>query len=230
MNEWMQNSAYAGVVISLLSYFIGVRLKNKTKSGFLNPLFIAIVLTIGFVLLFNIEYETYNESAKYLSYLLTPATVSLAIPLYLELNQLKRNWKAIIISIFVGTLTSLTVITLFSAFFGFSHTQFVTFLPKSITTAIGMSVSEELNGIVSITVASIIITGIFGAIIAETVIKVFKIKHPISQGVAIGTSAHAIGTSKALELGELQGAMSSLSIVTSGIMTVLLSHIFAGFL
>lgn len=229
MNELVASSATFGVVISLIAYFIGVALKKKTGSSFVNPLLISIVIVIGFVLLFRVDYDSYNSSAKYLSYLLTPATVSLAIPLYVEIERLKKNIKAILISIFVGSLTSMLSIFLLSKLFGFDKAQLVTFLPKSITTAIGMSVSEELGGIVAITVAAIIITGIFGNIIAEAVLKMFKITDPVAKGLAIGTCSHAIGTSKAMEMGEVEGAMSSLSIVVAGIITVVGANIFAMF-
>ncbi len=226
----MAAGATMGAVISLINYWIGLKIKEKTKLSICNPLLISIILTVLFVLIFRIDYDTYNASAKYLSWLLTPATVSLAIPLYLEIDRLKKNIKAILVSIFAGSVISMGSILLMSMLFGFSHSQFVTFLPKSITTAIGMSVSEELGGFVSITVAAIIVTGILGAVIADTVCKVFHITDPVAQGLAIGTSAHAIGTSRAMEMGDVQGAMSSLSIVTAGIITVVGANIFASFL
>ncbi len=229
MNQLVASSATFGVVISLIAYYIGMLLKKKTGSSLVNPLLISIVLVILFVLVFHVDYDSYNSSAKYLSYLLTPATVSLAIPLYVEIDRLKKNIKAILISIFVGSLTSMLSIFLLSKLFGFDQSQLVTFLPKSITTAIGMSVSEELGGIVAITVAAIIITGIFGNIIAESILKAFKITDPVAKGLAIGTCSHAIGTSKAMEMGEVEGAMSSLSIVVAGIITVVGANIFAMF-
>ena len=230
MNDMMASSAFMGAVISLIFYWVGIKIKEKTKLSICNPLLISIILTICFVLLFKIDYDNFNASAKYLSWLLTPATVSLAIPLYLEIERLKKNIKAILVSILAGSIISMGSILLMSMLFGFSHSQFVTFLPKSITTAIGMSVSEELGGYVSITVAAIIVTGILGAVIADTVCKVFRITDPVAQGLAIGTSAHAIGTSRAMEMGDVQGAMSSLSIVTAGIITVIGANIFASFL
>ena len=230
MNEFFAGSTTIGVVISLAFYYFGIFLKNKFKSSLINPLLISIVLTLCFLLVFRIDYESYNVSGRYLSYLLTPATVSLAIPLYMEIERMKKNIKAIIISIFVGSVTSMTVILLFAFLFHFDHAQYVTFLPKSITTAIGMSISEELGGIVPITVAAIIVTGIFGNISAEGVLKAAKIEDPIAKGLAIGTSAHAIGTAKAIEIGEVEGAMSSLSIVTAGIITVVLANVWAMFL
>ena len=230
MNELFVSSATIGVVISLIGYYIGMLLKRKFKYGFLNPLLISIVLVVIFLLVTRTEYQSYYSSAKYLSWLLTPATVSLAIPLYSEFERLKRNIKAIMISIFIGCLTSMGCILIMCMLFKMNHAQYVTMLPKSITTAIGMSVSQELGGNVPITVAVIIVTGIFGNVIGETVFKLFRITDPIAKGLALGTSAHAIGTSKAMEIGEIEGAMSSLSIVTAGILTVVGANIFAMFL
>ena len=230
MNGLFASSATIGVVISLIGYYIGVLLKKKFKSGILNPLLISIILVIIFLVVTKTEYQNFNASAQYLSWLLTPATVSLAIPLYTELDRLKKNIRAIAISITVGTVVSLLCILVMSMLFHLTHEQYVTFLPKSITTAIGMSVSEEMGGVVSITVAAIIVTGIFGNVAGETVFKIFRITEPVAKGLALGTSAHAIGTSKAMELGEVEGAMSSLSIVTAGILTVILANVFGMFL
>lgn len=227
MNEVIVNSTTIGVVISLLAYEIGVFLKNKTKRAIFNPLLISIILVILFLVLFDVDYENYNSSAKYLSYLLTPATVSLAIPLYQQLEQLKRNFGAIMLGIISGVLTSLITILLMSMMFGLSHEEYVTLLPKSITTAIGMGVSEELGGYVTISVAVIIITGILGNVIGEAVCKWVRIKSPVAKGLALGTSSHAIGTARAMEMGEVEGAMSSLAIVVSGLCTVVAASVFA---
>ena len=228
MKEFLSSSSYFGIFLSIFAYLIAVAFKKKIKSGLYNPLLVAIVLTITIVLLCGMDYSTYNSSARYLSFLLTPATICLAVPLYEQLDKLKANYKAILIGIFSGVITSIGSIFLMSKVFGFTKKEFVTFLPKSITTAIGLSVSEELGGYVSITVAASIITGVLGNIICEMVLKVFGIRNRIAKGVAIGTASHAIGTSKALEIGEIEGAMSSLSIVTAGIITVLLAELFVG--
>lgn len=227
MNELVLSSATIGVVLSIAAYEIGVFLKKKTNSAIFNPLLVSIILVMVFLVIFRIDYESYNDSAKYLSYLLTPATVSLAIPLYQQLELLKKNFTAIILGILSGVLTSAGVIFAMSILFGLSHEEYVTLLPKSITTAIGMGVSEELGGYVTITVAVIIVTGILGNIIGEVVCKVFRIKNPISRGLALGTSAHAIGTAKAMEMGEVEGAMSSLAIVVAGLCTVIGASVFA---
>jgi predicted murein hydrolase (TIGR00659 family) len=230
MKEFFQHTVFFGVFISLFSYFIGVFLRKKTKLAIFNPLLIAILLTIGVLLWLNIDYETYEGSAKYLSYLLTPATVALAIPLYEQIELLKKNWKAVFAGIFTGVLSSMLSVLLFALVFRLSHAEYVTFLPKSITTAIGMGVSEELGGYVAITVAVIIITGIIGNIFAELICRLFRIKEPIAVGIAIGSSSHALGTAKAMEIGDVEGAMSSLSIVVSGLLTVLGAMVFSHFL
>ena len=179
--------------------------------------------------LLHIDYDTYNQSGQYISYLLTPATVCLAVPLYQQMELLKKNLKAVIIGIVSGVLASLVSVLILAKLFSLSHEQYVTLLPKSITTAIGMGVSEELGGIVTITVAVIIITGVLGNMIAETVIKLARIEEPIAKGLALGTSAHAIGTAKAMELGEIEGAMSSLAIAVAGLLTVVGASVFAQF-
>lgn len=227
MNELVLNSATIGVVLSLVAYEIGVFLKKKTNNAIFNPLLISIILVMVFLVVFGIDYESYNSSAKYLSYLLTPATVSLAIPLYQQLELLKKNFVAIMLGILSGVLTSAGVILAMSILFGLSHEEYVTLLPKSITTAIGMGVSEELGGYVTITVAVIIVTGILGNIVGEMVCRVFRIRNAISRGLALGTSAHAIGTARALEMGEVEGAMSSLAIVVAGLCTVAGASVFA---
>lgn len=198
------------------------------KLAIFNPLLISIAAVIVCLLAFNIDYDSYNAGAKYISYLLTPATVCLAVPLYEQVELLKKNAKAIFAGILSGVLTSILCVLAGCAIFGLSHEQYVTLLPKSITTAIGMGVSEEAGGIVTITVVCIIITGIFGNIIADLLFQILKIREPIARGLALGTSAHAIGTAKALELGEVEGAMSSLSIAVAGLMTVIVVPLVSG--
>ena len=226
MNHFFEESMFAGVALSLLAYALGVVLKKKFKLGIFNPLLISIAATILVIVFGKVDYEVYHEGAKYLSYLLTPATVCLAIPLYEQWELLKKNVKAVIAGLVTGTITSLTTVFVLALICRLSHEEYVTLLPKSITTAIGMGVSEELGGYVAITVAVIIITGVLGNMLGETICKVFRITEPISKGLAMGASSHAIGTAKAMEMGEIEGAMSSLAIAVSGILTVLLSSIY----
>lgn len=230
MKDLLCNSVFFGVVVSIIGYELGLFLKKKFNKAIFNPLLISIIFVMIIVVISGVDFESYNNGAKYLSYLLTPATVCLAIPLYEQLDLLKNNLKAIMLGIFAGVVSSLTSIFLFSLIFQFTHEQYVTLLPKSITTAIGMGISEELNGIVTITVAVIIVTGILGNIVAEITCRIFHIHEPIAKGIAIGTASHAIGTAKAMEMGEIEGAMSSLAIVVSGLLTVVGASIFVNFI
>jgi predicted murein hydrolase (TIGR00659 family) len=227
MKEAIFNNVFFGVVITIAGYAAGAALKKRFKLAVFNPILISAVIVIAVLLIFGVDYDTYNTGAKYISYFLTPATVCLAIPLYQQLHLLKQHGKAIIIGILSGVLSSLGSVLAIAYIFGLSHQQYVTLLPKSITSAIGIGVSQELGGIPAITVAVIVLTGVFGNMFAEWLCKLFKIKEPIAAGIAIGTSSHAIGTSKALELGEIQGAMSSLSIVVAGLLTVAAASLFA---
>ena len=227
MSELMQQSMFFGAFLSIGTYLLGMMIKRKFRLAICNPLLISIALTIAVLVLTGVDYGTYNESAKYLSYFLTPATVCLAVPLYQQLEQLKSNWKAIVGGILSGVLTSLVTMLVLAKLFGLGHAEYVTLLPKSITTAIGMGVSEELGGYVTITVAVIVITGVFGNMIAEAVCRLFRIREPIARGIAIGSAAHAIGTARAMEMGEIEGAMSSLSIAVAGLLTVVGASFFA---
>ena len=226
MSEWISMSEVWAVVISLLTYELGNLLQKKTKWAIFNPLLVAMFLIISFLTIFRMDYSIYQEKTKYISFLLTPATVCLAIPLYEKMQILKKNWKAILVGIGGGVLTSMCAVLGMAKLMKMSYEQYVTLLPKSITTAIGIGVVREFGGYETITVAAIILTGIVGNICAEPVCRIFKIKNPIAKGVAIGTGAHVIGTTKAMEMGEIEGAISSLSIVVAGMMTVLLAPLF----
>ena len=230
MINFIENSLFFGAALSLAGYEVGLLLKKKFKMALFNPLLIAILCVMGMLQLMQVDYKTYNAGGQYISYLLTPATVCLAVPLYRQLTLLRKNLKAVVIGIVSGVLASMVSVLIFAKLFGLSHSEYVTLLPKSITTAIGMGVSEELGGLVTITVAVIIITGVLGNVIAEAVLKVAKIEEPIAKGLALGTSAHAIGTSKAMELGPVEGAMSSLAIAVAGLLTVIAASVFAGFM
>lgn len=230
MNNFFRESLFSGVVLSLVAYVIGSFLKKKLKLDILNPLLISIVISIVVLVVGKIDYDTYYEGAQYLSWFLTPATVCLAIPLYEQWELLKKNYKAVLLGLLGGTLTSLTTVLVLSLLCGLDHEQYVTLLPKSITTAIGMGVSEALGGYVTITVAVIIVTGVLGNMFGQMICKIFKITEPISQGLAFGASSHAIGTAKAIEIGEVEGAMSSLAIAVSGILTVVFASLFANFI
>lgn len=215
MSKLLQDSAFFCLAISLIGYEIGIILRQKTKLALCNPLLISIVFIIIILKVTNIKYEVYEDGSQLLSYLLTPSTVCLAIPLYQQMGLLKKNMKA-----------SLAGVWVFSTLFHLDKQIYATLLPKSITTAIGMGISEELGGIVTITVAAIIITGIIGNMFGDVICRLCGIRHPIATGLAIGTATHAMGTAKAMEIGEIEGAMSSLSIAVAGLITVVGSTIF----
>lgn len=228
MREFFEASLFFPVFSGIVFYLLGELLRKKLRTSAVNPLLISVTLTIVLLLAMDIDYTAYSEGAKYLSYLLTPATVSLAIPLYRQLHVLRGNTVAILAGITAGTAASIGCIFAMSLAFGLRHDEFMTLLPKSITTAIGMGLSEELGGDPSVTAAAIIVTGIFGNVSAPLILKLFGIKDPIAKGVAMGTAAHAIGTTKAMEMGETEGAVSSLSLVVAGIITVIGASVFAG--
>ena len=227
MTNFMSNLIFFGAALSLIAYEVGLLLKRKFKMAIFNPLLISIIAVIAVLCLLHIDYDTYNQSGQYISYLLTPATVCLAVPLYQQMELLKKNLKAVVIGIVSGVLASLVSVLILARLFRLSHEQYVTLLPKSITTAIGMGVSEELGGIVTITVAVIIITGILGNVIADIVFHIFKIKNPLAKGLALGTASHAIGTARAIEMGPVEGAMSSLAVAVAGLLTVVFVSGFA---
>ena len=228
MKDILGNSLFFGVGISVGTYLAGVYIRKKCNFFLCNPLLLAITMTIATLLLTGIDYQQYNNGAKYLSYLLTPATVALAIPLYEQVSPLKKNMTAILIGIASGVLTSFVSIFAMALLFKLGHTEYVTLLPKSITTAIGIGLSEELNGYVAITVSAIMITGLFGNIAGAGICRLFGIKNPVATGIAIGTASHVMGTAKAMEIGEIEGAMSSLSVAVAGCMTVGAAIIFQG--
>ena len=228
MSDLIRNCASFGLFITLGAYLLGLALNKRFKSPLTNPILLSLVIIIPILLLGGVDYDTYYESAKYISYLLTPATVSLAIPLYRQLDKLKKHYLAILLGIFSGVLASGLSIAGMSILFGLSHTDYVTLFPKSVTTAIGMSLSTELGGVAAITVTAIVVTGIFGNCLAVFLCRLFRITEPVAKGLAIGTASHALGTSKALEIGEVEGAMSGLSIAVAGLMTVAVAQIFAG--
>lgn len=226
-NGFLIHSVYLGVLLTLGTYAIGIRLRRLTGWGIFNPLLVATLLCIAILSFGHIPYATYAAGAGPISYLLTPATICLAVPLYEQIEQLKRNSRAVAMGVTAGVLASMITILLLVLILGMDHRAYVTMLPKSITTAIGMGISEELGGNTPVTIMVIIITGIVGNILSERFLRIMHIKHPIAKGIAIGSAAHVIGTSKAMEMGKTEGAMSSLAIVTSGIITVVVASVFA---
>lgn len=219
------NSPLFGILLTLVTFEIGVTISKKFKYSFLNPLLIANILIVGFLLITGISLESYNVGGDYISVMLSPATVVLAVPLYRQISKLKQFWKPILAGIFAGSLTSLACVIVVSKLIGLSETLMLSLLPKSITIPMGSVVSAQIGGIPPVTIIAITITGITGAVAAPAVCRFCRIKHKVAQGIAIGTASHALGTTKAMEMGEVQGAMSSLSIGVAGLFTAIVTPI-----
>ena len=224
------NSPLFGILLTLVAFEIGVTISKKFKYSFLNPLLIGNILIVGFLLITGISLESYNVGGDYISVMLSPATVVLAVPLYRQISKLKQFWKPILAGIFAGSLTSLACVIVVSKLIGLSDTLMLSLLPKSITIPMGSVVSAQIGGIPSVTIIAITVTGITGAVAAPAVCRFCRIKHKVAQGIAIGTASHALGTTKAMELGEVQGAMSSLSIGIAGVFTAIAAPIILSFI
>lgn len=227
MDKIFVETMYFGIVLSLLSYWIAVQIRKKFPYPLFNPLLMSALISIAVLSFFHIDFDTYNQGAQMITFLLTPSTVCLAVPLYKQSQILMKHLDAILLSLLSGCLAGMLSITVLCLLFNASNTLLFSLLPKSITTAIAIGVSELIGGNSTMTVGIVIITGIFGAMIAKTVCHFFKINHPVAIGLALGNSAHAIGTAKAIEFGEIEGAMSSLSIVIAGIFTVVFAPLIA---
>lgn len=210
------------LVVTILTYQVGLLLQKKFKSPLCNPLLISIILTIGILLLTDYPNADYQAGMQTVSWLITPATICLAVPLYQQLQILRKDWKAILAGICAGTIASLFFMLVMCRLLGFSEVLTASLLPKSITTAMGTALSVQTGGDGAITTAVIAITGIIGNILCTPLCKLFWVTHPVAQGVALGTAAHVMGTAKARELSELTGAVSSLSLTVAGILTAVL--------
>lgn len=222
MSELLTGGAVWGVLLTLGAFALGSFLQKKARQAWCNPLLLGSLFVILFLRLLQIPYPDYQASAAPVSYLLLPATVSLAVPLYEQWEALRENAAAILSGIAAGAVVSVGAILVLAWAFRMDRAAAVSLLPKSVTTAIGADVSGELGGIPTLTTAVIILTGIFGNLSAQAVCRLFRIEDPVAKGVCIGTASHAIGTARALEIGPVEGAMSSLSIAVAGIMTALL--------
>jgi len=225
--EIFSNGVFFGLTITVGAFLFGVLLKKRFKNPLFNPILIGVAIVATTLKIFHIDYARYATGAKFLSDLLTPATICLAIPLYRQFELLKKNWASVLASISVGTATNLTFVYFVAKLWGLNHEMFATFLTKSITTAIGIGVAEENGGDSSLAVVMIILTGINGNVWGDKLLKLFGIVDPLARGLAIGTASHAIGTARALELGETEGASSGLAVVVTGLLTVILAPFFA---
>lgn len=224
MNDIISSPVF-GVLVSLAAYEIGAFIREKTKMSIFNPLLIAIIVLVVFLTKLHISYDDYNKGGQIISFFLAPATVALALPFYKKFSLFKQNAVPILAGLLSGTVCGIISIIALSKMFGLSDVLTVSLIPKSITTPIGMALSKQLGGLTSITVMAIIITGILGSIISPVMCKVLKLNDKVAIGTAIGTSSHAVGTSKAMEMGETEGAMSSLAMALCGVITVILAPV-----
>lgn len=219
MTELLTSIGIWAVVLTLGLYQLGLLLQKKTGLALCNPILIAAAAVIGILLGFGIPNEAYQQGMKQISWLLTPCTVCLAIPLYTQLSALKGNLKAIFVGMAAGTCVSIGAVVGLCALFGLDQTMVITLFPKSVTSAMAIALSESGGGIVALTAAAVIVTGILGNMAGPWLCRLFRITDPMAQGVAYGTAAHVIGTARAREHSELTGAVSSLSLVVAGILT-----------
>ena len=222
MIEWTA-SPFFGVALSILAFWIGVRLQKRTGLVLCNPLLVGILLVIAVLAALRIPYENYSQGGDLINLFLSPATACLAVAIYSKIKVLKENWLPILVGCTVGSAVSMGSVWALCRLFGLEEALTVSLVPKSVTTPIAVSVAEAHGGISSITVVAVLITGVFGSVAAPFLIRLFRVKNPITAGLAIGACSHALGTSKALELGETEGAMSGLAIGVCGLVTVIFS-------
>ena len=222
MKELMA-SPYFGVGLSVVAFWIGEKLHSKLKTPICNPLIVAIVLIVGVLLIFDIPYDSYDVGGALINMFLAPATACLAVAIYTKIDVLKKYWLPIVVGCTAGSAASMASVFGMCKLFGLDQSMTVSLIPKSVTTPIAVSISEPAGGVVPITVVAVIFTGILGSILAPTLIKIFHVKDSVAAGLAIGACSHAVGTSKAIEIGEIEGAMSGLAIGICGIITVLFS-------
>ena len=217
------NSPLFGILLTLVAFEIGVLISQKFKYSFLNPLLIGNILIVGFLLITGVSLESYNVGGDYISVMLSPATVVLAVPLYRQIQKLRQFWKPILAGIFAGSITAMTCVIVAGKLLGLTKVLTLSLLPKSVTIPMGSVISEQIGGIPSVTIIAITVTGITGAVTAPAVCRFCRIKHKVAQGIAIGTASHALGTTKAMEMGEVQGAMSGLAIGIAGLFTAVVA-------
>ena len=230
MIGFLSNASFFAVFACMGLYFAGMAIQRRFPHPLLNPMLLSMTVIVVFLVASGMDYRVFQEGAQPLSFLLTPATVALAIPLYQQLDKLKQNWQAIIAGISAGVVASGTSIFLMCALLGMNHAEYVSILPKSITTAIGMVLSEELGGYPSITVGMIIVAGLSGNIFGEQMLRLMRIDDPIARGIGMGSASHAFGTTRAITMGEVEGAMSGLSTAVSGLITVVAVQAFVSLL
>lgn len=230
MNDYIAFSAYFGAALTLIIYVVSFRISDRIGHPLANPILICLALLIGALLIFDIDYDAYNQSARYITYLLTPATACLALPLYRQIQKLREYPLAIIAGILTGVAVNALCVIAVVLLFRLPHGDYVTLLPKSVTGAVGMPLSAELGGAAEITMAAISVTGLFGNILGTQILRLFRVNDRVAKGIALGCGSHAFGTVRALELGEVEGAMASLSLVITALLTVVIAPFLGSFI
>ncbi len=230
MNDYIAFSAYFGAALTLLVYLFACRLGKRLHHPLANPMLLCLIMMIALLLLLDIDYDTYNQSARYLTYLLTPATACLALPLYRQIQKLREYPLAIVAGILTGVAVNALCVIAVALLFRLPHGDYVTLLPKSVTGAVGMPLSAELGGAAEITMAAISVTGLFGNILGTQILRLFRVNDRVAKGIALGCGSHAFGTVRALELGDVEGAMASLSLVITALLTVVIAPFLGSFI
>ena len=223
MKEVITSSVMFGLALSLFTYAVGLRVKKRFGTPFANPLCIAIILTIIILTVFKIDYDKYNRGGVFITMFLGPATAVIGLSIYRQIENFRKNFLPVICGCAVGSVVSIICSIVFCKLFGLSDKLLATMIPRAATSPIAMEISAANGGMVSVTVAMVILSGIMGAVFAPVFVKILKMKNKVAVGVAIGTSSSAAGTAKAIEMGETEGAMSGLSVGITGLITVILA-------
>lgn len=219
MMEFVNTAQYFGIALTLLMFMAAVYINRRMPGALTTPLFLATIFVVIFLTAFDIPYEAYNKGAQYITYFLVPVTVCFAVPMYRQMPLLKKHAPAILLAMAIGVASSVFAVCLICIFLGLGDIVARSLAAISVTTAIAIGITEKLGGVVALTVSSVIVTGILGASVSDLVCRKFGLTNPIARGLAIGNASHAAGTTKAMEMGPVEGAMSSLAIVISGLMT-----------
>ncbi|QCX54076.1 LrgB family protein [Elizabethkingia sp. JS20170427COW] len=211
------------IALSVGAFYIGLIIQKKTKSLLFNPILIAMALIILFLEVFHIDYETYHENSKLIDFMLQPAIVCLAIPLYQQLDKIKQQLLPLLVSSVVGCVVGVISVVCIAWAMGAPKDIILSLAPKSVTTPIAMEVSNTIGGIPALTACVVIFVGIFGAIYGYVILKKSRVQSPIAQGLSIGMSAHAVGTAKSMDISASYGAFSTLGLIINGILTAVLT-------
>ncbi len=230
MNEFFSESLLFGFTLSVAAYGVGFYIQKKCKKAFLNPLIIAMLLIIFFLKIFKIDYETYDYGAKYITYFIQPATVCLAIPLYKQVEVLKKNPITVPVAVLAGCIAHVLIMVGSFYWLKLDETVILSLLSKSVTLAFALPITEELGGIAAITIVGLTIAGILGAVVGPGLLKILKITDPVAQGLGIGAASHGVGCGRLVELGEVYAAMGTVAVSIAGILTVAIVNIAVMFL